>query len=191
MVFFTILSYQETNILHHLAKLMSKKVVIVGGHGNVGPFFSNARVTSNWMHLAQVSLKLAKLLSSTHSVTSIIRNAAQGQDITNVGAAPSVISLEDDSAQDFAQIFKDHDVVYFSAGAGGKGGAERTKAVDYLGALKVFDAVELVDGPKPRVILVSAIDVRDESKIPDHYVGSSLSLAYTEDSNLRSIDCLE
>ena len=170
---------------------MSKKVVIVGGHGNVGPFFSNARVTSNWMHLAQVSLKLAKLLSSAHSVTSIIRNAAQGQDITNVGAAPSVISLEDDSAQDFAQIFKDHDVVYFSAGAGGQGGAERTKAVDYLGALKVFDAVELVDGPKPRVILVSAIDVRDESKIPDHYVGSSLSLAYTEDNNLRSINCLE
>jgi len=50
MVFFTILSYQETD---HLAKLMSKKVVIVGGHGNVGPFFfGNARVTSNWTHLA-------------------------------------------------------------------------------------------------------------------------------------------
>jgi len=60
--------------------------------------------------------------------------------------------------------------VYFSAGAGGKGGEERTKKVDYEGALKIFDAIEGVEGPiKPRLILVSALDVRDPEKIPTHY----------------------
>ena len=61
--------------------------------------------------------------------------------------------------------------MYFSAGAGGKGGEELTKKVDYEGALKVFDAIEGVEGSvKPRLILVSALDVRDPKKIPAHYV---------------------
>lgn len=65
--------------------------------------------------------------------------------------------------------------MYFSAGAGGKGGEERTKKVDYEGALKVFDALERVDGrTKPRLILVSAIDVRDPEKVPEHYVSRYL-----------------
>jgi hypothetical protein len=70
------------------------------------------------------------------------------------------------------------DVVVFSAGAGGKGGEERTKAVDYEGAVKVFDAIEGVSGSKPRLILVSAIDIRDESKVPEHYVRLLLAWAY-------------
>lgn len=72
---------------------------------------------------------------------------------------------------DFAAAFEKVDVVYFSAGAGGKGGAERTRMVDYEGAVKVFDAIEAVKGTKPRLIMVSAIDVRDRSKpAPEHYV---------------------
>ena len=68
-------------------------------------------------------------------------------------------------------MFKGNDVVVFSAGAGGKGGPERTKAVDYEGAVKVFDAIEGVEGAKPRLVLVSAIDVRDvNADPPPHYV---------------------
>ncbi|PPR00809.1 hypothetical protein CVT26_012450 [Gymnopilus dilepis] len=129
---------------------MSKKVIIVGGHGNV-------------------SLRLAKLLGSKHSVTSIIRDPAQEKDIKEISATPLVLSLEDDPASKFSEAFKGQDVVYFSAGAGGKGGEERTKKVDYEGAVKTFDAIEGVAGPKPRLILVSAIDVRDPEKIPSHY----------------------
>ena len=82
-----------------------------------------------------------------------------------------MLSLEDASVADFSNTFKGYDVVYFSAGAGGKGGEERTKKVDYEGALKIFDAIEGVEGPvKPRLILVSALDVRDPEKIPAHYV---------------------
>jgi len=36
--------------------------------------------------------------------------------------------------------------------------------------LKIFDAIEGIEGPvKPRLILVSALDVRDPEKIPAHY----------------------
>lgn len=72
---------------------------------------------------------------------------------------------------DFSKTLKGYDVVYFCAGAGGKGSEERTKKVDYEGALKIFDALEGVEGSvKPRLILVSAVDVRDPEKIPEHYV---------------------
>ncbi|KAG6900249.1 hypothetical protein C0993_000890 [Termitomyces sp. T159_Od127] len=129
---------------------MSKKIVIVGGHGNV-------------------SLRLTKLLTPTHSVKSVIRTLDHQGDIKTLSAEPVLLSLEDSPVKDFTALFEGQDVVYFSAGAGGKGGAERTKKVDYEGALKVFDAIEAVQGPKPRLILVSAIDIRDPEKIPDHY----------------------
>lgn len=103
-------------------------------------------------------------------MTSIIRDSNQEQDIKNASAIPLVLSLEDDPASKFSEAFKGQDIVYFSAGAGGKGGAERTKKVDFEGAVKTFDAIEGTEGPKPRLILVSCIDVRDTSKIPPHYV---------------------
>ncbi|KAF8994873.1 NADH(P)-binding-domain-containing protein [Cyathus striatus] len=129
---------------------MSKKVIIVGGHGNV-------------------SLRLARILAPNHTVTSIIRSADHEKDITDISAKPLILSLEDSSVEDFSKAFTGQDVVYFSAGAGGKGGTDRTKAVDYEGAVKVFDALEGVNGSKPRLILVSAVDIRDPEKIPAHY----------------------
>lgn len=130
-----------------------KKVVIVGGHGNV-------------------SLRLARLLTKEtgkYSVVSTIRSADHVADIEAAGAIPLQISLEDDPISEFVKAFKDADVVYFSAGAGGKGGEERTKKVDYEGAVKVFDSIEATSGTKPRLILVSAVDIRNPDIIPDHY----------------------
>jgi uncharacterized protein YbjT (DUF2867 family) len=91
-------------------------------------------------------------------------------DIKAASATPLLLSLEESAVGDFTAAFQGVDVVYFSAGAGGKGGEERTKSVDYEGALKVFDAIEGVQGTRPRLILVSAIDLRDPEKIPAHYV---------------------
>jgi len=127
-----------------------KKIVIIGGHGNV-------------------ALRLARLLTTAHTVTSIIRSSEHSADISAERAVPLVLSLEDDSVAEFSKVFEGADVVVFSAGAGGKGGPERTKKVDYEGAVKIFDAVENVKGDKPRLILVSAIDIRDPNKIPAHY----------------------
>ncbi|KAJ3529247.1 hypothetical protein NMY22_g9069 [Coprinellus aureogranulatus] len=136
---------------------MSKSIAIIGGHG-------------------KVALRLARLLSSAgKSVHSVIRDESQSQDIKSTGATPVVLSLENDPPEKFTKLFVDTkaDLVYFSAGAGGKGGAERTKKVDYEGAVKIFDAIEGVKqqgGEKnPRLVLVSAIDVRNPDKIPEHY----------------------
>ncbi|EDR04922.1 uncharacterized protein LACBIDRAFT_191198 [Laccaria bicolor S238N-H82] len=140
---------------------MSKKIIIVGGHGNV-------------------SLRLARLLSTSHAVTSLIRNPEHQQDILDTSAKPLLLSLEDVSVPDLSKAFEGYDVVYFSAGAGANGGEERTKKVDYEGAVKVFDAIEGITTSKPRLILVSAVDIRDPEKVPAHYA------SFNEDDIARS-----
>ena len=154
---------------------MSKNVVIVGGHGNVciplNFFYQVGNYIDRPFH--QVSLRLAKLIGPSNSVKSIIRTEAHIPDIKAASAHPLLLSLEDAPVADFTRVFEGVDVVYFSAGAGGKGGPERTKKVDYEGAVKVFDAIEGVEGKKPRLILVSAVDVRDPNgKVPEHYVSA-------------------
>ncbi|KAI5120001.1 hypothetical protein M0805_008462 [Coniferiporia weirii] len=157
------------------------KIAIVGGHGNV-------------------SMRLARLLSARLDtrVFSIIRNPEHTKDVADTGATPLVLSIEDDQKEKFAEAFEDKDIVYFSAGAGGSGGPERTRKVDYEGAVKVFDAIELVKGAKPRLIMVSAIDVRDPNVIPAHYteadkntsekvrraIGTYMQAKYEADLNL-------
>ncbi|KAI0725604.1 NADH(P)-binding-domain-containing protein [Irpex lacteus] len=135
-----------------------KNIAIVGGHGNV-------------------SLRLTRLLAKrpNTSIVSIIRDPDQASDIEAAGATPVVLSLEDASVSDFADTFNNAkiDIVYFSAGAGGRAGPERTKKVDEEGAIKVFDAIESVSSNKeerPRLVIVSAVDIRDEAKgYPAHY----------------------
>ncbi len=154
---------------------MSKNVMIIGGHG-------------------QVSLRLARLLSPSHNITSTIRTISHESDITSLGPTvkPLVISLEDDPVEKFATVFQGQDVVYFCAGAGGNGGDERTKKVDFEGAIKVFDAIEQAgDTPetRPRLVLVSSIDARDPEKIPAHYVRISfLGPHYVLKTSLVVID---
>ena len=109
-------------------------------------------------------------------MTSVIRDPAHASDITALSATPHVLSLEDAPVSALTSLFTHAKIVYFAAGAGGKGGPERTRAVDYEGAVKVFDAVEQMEGERPRVILVSALDVRDPDRLdeyPPHYVSTA------------------
>jgi len=159
---------------------MSKNVVIVGGHG-------------------KISMLLAKIIGPHNLVKSVIRAEAHIPDIEAVSSHPLLLSLEDAPVEDFTRAFEGVDVVYFSAGAGGKGGAERTKKVDYEGAVKVFDAIEGVKGVKPMLVLVSAVDVRNpDGKVPDYYdeadiaasergwasIGTYMKWKYEADKNL-------
>lgn len=142
-----------------MSQAIARTVAIIGGHGNV-------------------ALHLAKLISSKHKVISVIRTPDHSSDITAAGAKPVVMSLESDPKETFTKLFENEsaEVVVFSAGAGGKGAEERTKAVDYEGAVKIFDAIDGVDESKrPRLILVSAVDIRDPNIIPDYYVRKTLS----------------
>ncbi|KAF6750444.1 NADH(P)-binding-domain-containing protein [Ephemerocybe angulata] len=144
---------------------MCKNITIIGGHG-------------------KVALRLARyLVTGKKNVYSVIRNESQSEDIRHEGAKPVLLSLETDSAEKFTKQFVDTqtELVYFSAGAGGKGGKERTKKVDYEGAVKIFDAIEGVKqqgGQKnPGLVLVSAIDVRNPDKIPEHYDEDDLRIS--------------
>ena len=75
-----------------------------------------------------------------------------------------------DTSDDALAVLDQYKVLVI--GAGGLGWDEATKRVDYEGALKIFDALELVRDPKPRLIMVSAIDVRDRNVRPPHYVST-------------------
>lgn len=101
---------------------------------------------------------------------SMIRQPEHASDLPAGSVQPVIASLEESSVSELASMFDRYEpnVVLFSAGAGGKGGPERTKAVDERGAIKVFDALEQSKVAKAseflRFLLVSAVDVRDINK---------------------------
>ena len=111
-----------------------------------------------------------------HRIFSMIRQPEHASDLPTGSSAdsvqPVIASLEHSSVSDIASLFTKYspNVILFSAGAGGKGDIERTKAVDEHGAIKVFDAIEQSGIAKSddfrRFLLVSAIDVRDTTKPP-------------------------
>ncbi|KAH9956055.1 hypothetical protein BC827DRAFT_1317943 [Russula dissimulans] len=133
--------------------MYNKKVVIVGGHG-------------------QVALRLTRLLSAKqYAISSIIRTEDHVTDLTAISpnVIPFVLNLEDSPISAFTDAFSGADSVVFSAGAGGTGDPDRTRTVDYEGALKVFDAIEAIPGEKPHLLLVSAADVHGPDQIPPHW----------------------
>lgn len=131
---------------------------------------------------SQVALHFARLASSSFSITSLVRSESHFDDIRQTGASPKLLSLEDASVAELQQAFSGAQGVLFTAGAGGKGGKERTVKVDQEGAIKVFDAIEGIEGEeKPKLILVGALDTRDLSQPPpEHYV-SRLLCAYVQE----------
>lgn len=95
---------------------------------------------------------------------------SSSKDIEALGATPHILSLEDCSVSDIAALVTSVSprAVIFSAGAGGKGAPERTRAVDLEGLKKVAQALEST--PCKRLLVVSAVDVRDRSAgYPAHY----------------------
>lgn len=120
----------------------------------------------------KVALHLTRLLttsSASNKVYNITRNAAHADGIKSAGGIPVEASIEDADVDTMTALLKKHapDTVVFSAGAGGKGGAERTEAVDRDGAIRTMDATAKA-GIK-RYVIVSAIDVRDKDKEPEWY----------------------
>lgn len=105
--------------------MATTKVLLLGGHGKIA------------LHLTPL------LLSKSWNVTSVVRNPDHESEITALGAnKPGKIdvlidSLDDVTCIDRAEKVLDKvnpDIVVFSAGAGGKGGPSRTKAVDEVAA---------------------------------------------------------
>ena len=84
------------------------KVIIVGAHGKVA------------------LLTAPRLVAAGHQVTGVIRNVEQSDDVRRTGAEAVVADVENLSTDEIAEFLAGHDVVVWSAGAGGAARSGRT-----------------------------------------------------------------
>jgi uncharacterized protein YbjT (DUF2867 family) len=113
-----------------------QKVFIVGAAGKIGR-------------------SLARQLSERgHQAVALYRKPDQADDLMALGATPVLGSLTELDVSQLARLMAGSDVVVFSAGAGGKGGAEMTNAIDGRG-LELSVAAAHEAGIR-RFLLVSA-----------------------------------
>jgi len=156
--------------------MASTKVLLLGGHGKIA------------LHLTPL------LLSKSWSVTSLIRNPDQESEITALGTnKPGKIdvlvdSLDDVTSTDRAEKVLEKinpDIVVWAAGAGGKGGASRTKAVDEVAA-KHYITASLNRPSVKKFLIISYIASRrgrpswwtDEDQAAAEHVNTKVLPAY-------------
>ncbi len=122
------------------------RVVIIGGHG-------------------RVALRLARLLSARgDSVTSVIRDPDQVDDVEATGATARVADVEALSTDELGEVLRGHDAVVWSAGAGG-GNPARTAAVDRDAAIRSIDAAGAVG--VDRYVMVSYFGAGPDHGVPE------------------------
>lgn len=144
------------------------RILLIGGHG-------------------KIALLASPLLARDgHSVDAVIRNPDHADEVAATGAIPIVADVETMSTEELAGLSADHDVVIWSAGAGG-GSAERTYAVDRDAAIRSIDAA--ASAGVARYLMVSYYGAG-----PDHGVPEDQGFfAYAEskaaaDTHLRDSD---
>lgn len=100
-----------------------RRVVLVGGHGKIA------------------LLAAPKLAERGFAVDSLIRNPEHSGEISQIGATPVVLDIENADVDQLAEAFRGAHAVVFSAGAGG-GNPQRTRAVDFEAAARSMEAAE-------------------------------------------------
>lgn len=101
------------------------KVIIVGVTGGVG-------------------LRVARRLTAQgHQVTGMVRRSEQADKLEREGIAAVVGDVATDTVATLADLVRGHDVILFTAGAGGRDGPEATVAVDGDGPSKVVAAMAI------------------------------------------------
>ena len=113
------------------------RIAIAGGHGQV------ARLLGQ------------RLSGEGHDVVGLIRTPEQADDLRAAGMEPAVISLEDASVDDVAEVINGCDAVVFAAGGGPESGRARKWSVDLMGAVLLADAAE--QAGVRRYVMVSSI----------------------------------
>ncbi|XAS63442.1 NAD(P)H-binding protein [Micrococcaceae bacterium Sec5.8] len=122
------------------------RIIIIGGHG-------------------KVALELSRILSAEGAdVTSVIRNPDQGADVTETGATPVVLDVEQSTTAEIADALRNHDAVVWSAGAGGAS-PERTYAVDRDAAIRSMDAA--AEAGVGRYVMVSYLGAGADHGVPE------------------------
>jgi len=130
--------------------MSTPRVLLIGGHGKIS------------------QLLTPRLLSRSWPVTSLIRSPAQRETIIALGASKPgkldvlVRSLEEVKTQAQAQSIiteANPSHIVWSAGAGGRGGAERTLAIDRDACIAFIKAAAATDSVKT-FVLVSYVGSR-------------------------------
>ncbi|KIW68035.1 hypothetical protein PV04_04007 [Phialophora macrospora] len=130
--------------------MSTTRVLVLGGHGKVSLFLQPLLLAKKW------------------DVTSVVRNADHEAEILALGKdKPGRIEVLVDSldevkdASHAARVLEKvkPDIVVWSAGAGGKGGPSRTKAIDEVAA-KAYISASLATPTVKKFLLVSYIASR-------------------------------
>ena len=144
------------------------RVLIIGGHGKVA------------MWLAPL------LVDRGDEVTSVIRNPDHAYEVGQTGASPVVADVETLDEAALTEVFRGHDAVVWSAGAGG-GDPQRTRAVDLDGAVRSMSAAATAGAS--RYVMVSYLGASRDHGVPE----DNSFYAYAEaksiaDEHLRGTD---
>lgn len=130
--------------------MATTKVLLLGGHGKIA------------LHLTPL------LLAKSWNVTSVVRNRDHESEILKLGDnKPGKVDVLVDSLDDVDTVERANsvldkvkpDIVVFSAGAGGKGGPSRTKAVDEVAA-KSYISASLAKPEVKKFLIISYIASR-------------------------------
>jgi uncharacterized protein YbjT (DUF2867 family) len=159
----------------------TNKVLIIGAHGKIGQILSK---------------KLAE--HDQFEPTAFIRKKEQKATFDEMGVESVIANLQD-SVADLSETLKGFDAVVFTAGAGGKGGLEKTLEIDLDGAVKSMEAAE--ESGVQRYILVSASHADDRSfweksgikayYIAKHYADEKLRVSNLDYTILRPVKLLD
>ena len=121
------------------------RVAIIGGHGKVA------------LHLTKI------LTSQGHQVSSVFRKQDYAAGVEQVGGTPVVADVAELSVEEMADLFRGHDAVVWSAGAGGSS-PEATYAVDRDAAIRSMDAAEKAS--IGRYVMVSYLGAGKDHGVP-------------------------
>lgn len=117
----------------------SRNILVIGGHGKVA------------------LLATPKLIDAGLAVTSLFRNPDHQAEIEELGATPLIRDVTTLSVEDWAELLAQFDTVVWTAGNGGKAGAEATYAIDRDAAIASIDGAASLGSEAPRYIMVSYV----------------------------------
>lgn len=140
------------------------RILVIGANGKVGRQL------------------LPLLVDAGHEVRGMVRDPAQGAGVRERGAEPVIADLE----AEFGHALQGCDAAVFTAGSGGDTGADKTVAVDGLGAIRAVDAA--AEAGARRFVMVSArgADDPDRSEAIRHYlVAKAIADGYLQRAGLE------
>lgn len=140
-------------------------IALIGGHGKVA------------------LLAAPLLVQAGHDVDAIIRNPEHSAEVEATGARAVVADVEQLDTTGLIALLRGHDVVIWSAGAGG-GSPERTLAVDRDAAIRSIDAAQAV-GVR-LFVMVSYFGARTDHGVdPDNSFHTYAEAKAKADAHLR------